>query len=337
MKTSKTPKVLIRQTRGQMLESQSLCSAVILDQDAQIVRAWGDPQQIICPRSALKPLQALPVVLSKAFKNSPNPMQALALSCASHWADAIHVDFVRRWLPMLGRSEQDLVCGPQEPEGFARAKFWIERGSPLGRAFNNCSGKHTGMLAACLSEGFAFQNYHHFDHPLQVQIRRAAGELSGVDWNQAPLCIDGCGLPNYFVPMQSFAQAFCAFLKSDHQVYTEAFALIHQAWTAAPDYVAGAGDLCTELSRVTDGRVLAKIGAQGNFIAVDFGAGQVTALKIDDGSRKMADVVLLELLSRHGSLNSVELAGLRAFVPTQIQNWAGESVGEITTDLESKI
>jgi L-asparaginase II len=325
--------LIVEYTRGSVPESHHYVHAVWVDDRGRTVKSWGSEDRLVCPRSSLKPLQAIPMALSRAFEKSPDPMKALAIAFASHKAEDMHVEFVRAWLPMLGREENDLVCGVQYPEDFERVRDVLQKKMTVGRAFNNCSGKHTGMLATCQAMGLPHHNYHLWAHPLQRRIREIATELSDLDWEKAPYGIDGCGLPNYHIPMNAFARALSRFLRPELSPYGEAMELIREAWAREPYMVAGHGDVSSELTRMTKGRIVAKIGAQGNFMAFDYHQGRCLVLKVDDGAARAAEESLVALLFAAGSITTEEEHELRKYVPRDIYNWAGEPVGQVHTRL----
>lgn len=301
----------VQYTRGELAESEHRVHALWVDEHGRDVEAWGDSGRLVCPRSCLKPVQALPLVLSKAFESAPDPLAAVAIACASHKGQPLHLEFVESWLKNLGRHEDDLVCAPQRSR----------------RIDNNCSGKHTGFLAACGALGFETRGYHDWTHPLQSQIRDLAGALSGMDWHKLPYGTDGCGIPTYHLPLNMFAKLMSTFLRPEKSAYGEALALIHRAWTAAPMMVAGKDALGSELARVTQGRVIVKVGAQGNYFALDFKNGRALVLKAEDGGERAAEESLLSLLLRASAITEGEDRALRAYVPREIRNWAGDVTG----------
>ena len=322
--------------RGARVESRHQVHALWVDSQGRSLQTWGDEEKMICPRSSLKPIQALPLVLSRGFEKSNDPLSAIAIACASHKAQKIHLDFVRGWLAQLGRSESDLVCGPQPPSDLAQMRELVEQNQKVTRVRNNCSGKHTGFLAACLALKLDFHGYHLWDHPLQIQIREKAKFLSNFDWDRAPYGIDGCGIPTYFIPLNVFAMTMSAFLRPEKTPWSEALNLIIKAWQQRPVMIAGDGHLCTELARVTSGRVIAKVGAQGNYLALDFERAKCLVLKVEDGNARASEEALLKLLLDAGSLTSGEEAALRKWVPSGISNWAGDLVGTVQLQIPGK-
>lgn len=305
------PPLRVQWTRGELVESEHHVHALWVDEHGREVQAWGDADRMICPRSCLKPLQALPLVLSRAFESAPDPLAAIAIACASHKAQPLHLEFVESWLRRLGRQEDELVCAPQRSR----------------RIDNNCSGKHTGFLAACGALGYETRGYHEWAHPLQGRLRDLAGELSEVNWHKLPTGTDGCGLPTYFLPLNVFAKLMSRFLRPDTSPHGEALALIHRAWAAAPMMIAGQDFLGSELARITAGRVIVKVGAQGNYFALDFERGRALVLNVEDGSERAAEEALLALLLQQGAITSGEERELRRYSPREVRNWAGDVTG----------
>ena len=75
---------LVELWRGPFLESVHRGHAVICRSDGEIVESWGDPQQLIFPRSSVKMIQALPLLESGAARGAGLGAEQLALACASH-------------------------------------------------------------------------------------------------------------------------------------------------------------------------------------------------------------------------------------------------------------
>lgn len=320
-------------TRGDQAEIRHQVHALWLDDRGKVIRSWGDEERLVCPRSAFKPVQAIPLAISKGFEKSSAPQRSLAIACASHLAQDIHLETVRTWLEELGRSESDLVCGPQEPKDpRAIVKLALDN-KKADRVYNNCSGKHTGFLATCLAKGWDFRGYHLWDHPLQVEIRRVSIELSGLDWDRAPYGIDGCGIPTYHIPLISFGVMMSRFLRPESTPYASAMNQILSAWAGEPYMIGGKGELGSEMIHLTRGRLLAKIGALGNYVLLDRERGRCLVMKVEDGAERAVHEALLSLLAADGGLTSSEEKELRQFAPREIRNWAGEVVGEARVHL----
>ena len=173
--------------RGTILESVHAGHAVICDETGQIVEAWGNPDAVVLPRSSCKMLQALPLMESGAGADLTG--EQLALACASHSGEMIHVNKVKAWLRDLGLDEHALCCGPQASRDDALHDEMIREGREVTRAYNNCSGKHAGFLTLTKHLGAA-PRYVAVDHPVQVAVKAAFEEGTGV--SSPGFGIDGC-------------------------------------------------------------------------------------------------------------------------------------------------
>jgi L-asparaginase II len=314
-------------TRGPFTECVHLGQAVICDVSGAVVEAWGDPASVILPRSAIKMIQALPLVASGAAEAAGLGPEHLALACASHSGAAIHTDRVRAWLEGMGLGDDDLRCGPQVPsDPAARHRIRCD-GAPACQVHNNCSGKHAGMLTLSRHLG-AGPEYHEPDHPVQraclEAFERVTAEASpgyGIDW---------CSLPNHAASLRGVARAMGWFAgaAARQDAESRAAARLVEAMMAHPDLVAGEGRACTELLRAARGRAVLKTGAEGVFTAIlpDLGLG--IALKIADGATRASECAIAALLVRLGVLEADHPA-VRRRMNVPILNRRGIETGVI--------
>ncbi len=323
--------VLVEVWRGAMAESRHRGSIAIVDADGRAVETLGDVERPVYARSAVKPLQALPLIETGAADALEVTDEELALACASHGGETRHVDLVGAWLKRLGLSAQDLECGAHAPSHAAAAKALYAAGAEPTPLHNNCSGKHTGMLATCRHLGEATRGYIKFEHPEQQRVARALSEMTGVDIAAAPRGIDGCGLPQYGIPLKSLARAFAKFAAPDSlaPARREACRRIAAAMTAHPFLLAGTGRFCTRAIEISAGKALVKTGAEGVYIAALPGEGIGIALKIEDGAARAAEVAMAALLLRYAGLDAAQTASFQALLKPPINNVAGLAVGGI--------
>lgn len=297
---------LVDVIRGGRLESQHRGHVVICDA-AGVVGAWGDPDALIYPRSAIKMIQALPLVASGAAEGLSD--RRLALACASHQGAAIHTDEVTHWLGELGLSEADLRCGPQVPDD-REAKHGLIRadGAPDQR-HNNCSGKHTGflMLAQQLGGG---PEYVDPAHPVQQAVLEAFEAVTGE--TSPGVCIDGCSAPNPACTMTGLARAMAWFATAEtrEDAMSRAALRIARAMHGFPEMVAGERRACTELMRAMDGVVI-KTGAEAVFTGIVPALGLGIAIKIADGGTRGSNAAIAHVLARLGVLDPAHPAALK--------------------------
>ena len=318
--------VLVEVTRGERVESVHRGAVAISDAQGNVLFALGDIETPVYPRSALKPIQALPLFESGAADAFNVDEAEIALACASHSGEPMHTSRVAAWLERIGLKESDLACGPQAVRYGPVWEDMVRRGEKPTRIHNNCSGKHTGFLTVARHWGIATAGYEKVDHPVQQAIAKALGELSGIA-EPLPWGIDGCAAPNFALPLSAFARAL-AHLASPHSLAPQrarAARRIVDAMMARPELVAGTGRVCTTLMRAGRGRVAVKTGAEAAYAAIIPGHGLGIALKIDDGGGRAAETTIAFLLDRMGLVDRGEVADI---VNPAVLNTRNARVGE---------
>ncbi|MGC2602805.1 MAG: asparaginase, partial [Rhodomicrobium sp.] len=157
--------VLIEVTRGPAVESRHRGAFVVVDAAGKVIWGGGDSERPVYPRSAAKPLQALPLIETGAADRFNLTNRELALACASHKGEPAHVAAVEAWLACIGLDPTCLECGVQAPRTAQAAEKIVRDGTPLNAAYHNCSGKHTGFLTTCMACGDPVQGYIEPGHP----------------------------------------------------------------------------------------------------------------------------------------------------------------------------
>jgi L-asparaginase II len=329
--------LLVEVTRGQMVESRHRAAVAVCDAGGKVVRQWGDIERPIYARSAIKPLQALPLLetgAADAFDFSP---AEIALACASHSGEARHVDTVRGLLGRIGLTPADLECGPQPPFQNRAAMARIEAGEESASLYNNCSGKHSGFLATAVHKGEKTRGYIGLEHPVQQRILGTLEQICGLDLGTAPKGIDGCGIPVIGIPLGNVAMAMARMADPDRLPDHRAAAAkrIVAAMMAEPFMVAGTGRFGTQLMTALGGRAALKGGAEGVYIAMLPTLGLGVAIKCDDGAGRAAEAAMAMVLGQLGIVTAAEREKLadRLFPP--IDNRAGLAVGRVQRASES--
>jgi L-asparaginase II len=296
--------------RGPFLESYHCGHAVVCDEAGEIVQAWGDPDAIVLPRSAIKMLQAMPLITSGAADAASLTTEHLALSCASHNGAAIHTDRVQAWLKGLGLGDDDFRCGTQWPADEAANHDLVRRYAQPCQMHNNCSGKHSGFLTLSKHLG-AGPEYINVDHPVQVACLDAFETVTGL--TSPGYGIDGCSAPNFATTLHGAARAM-AFYASAHtrtDAASVAATRLTQAMAKHPDLVAGEGKACTELMRAMQGAAVVKTGAEAVFTAILPGKKLGVALKIVDGTTRASECAIVSILVHLGVLDADHPAALK--------------------------
>jgi L-asparaginase II len=264
-------------------ESVHLGAVVALDEGGRIAWSAGDPDVEVYPRSSLKPLQAAAMLALGLVV----PDDHLALVCASHDGCAEHVAGVRALLAAVGLSERDLANTPTLPLNEDAAAEVIRSGAEPAAVLQNCSGKHAGMLATAVVNGWPVDGYVEPTHPVQAAILEHVGAAAGPI---AHVGVDGCGAPAAVLPLAALARAVRRLAVDGTP--------IHRAMTAHPQLVGGPDRDVTRLMRAVPGLV-AKDGAEGVYVAA-LPDGRAVALKIADGASRARVPVMVAALTALG-------------------------------------
>lgn len=326
-----TNPVAVEVLRDGRVESFHRGSVAVCDVQGVVRLARGDVESPIFPRSALKPIQALPLLETGAAEAFAVSDAELALACASHNGEALHADVVNRWLSRLDLSEQALACGAHWSLSESVARTMAEKGDRPSDIHNNCSGKHAGMLTTARHLGGDVEGYEIADHPVQIKVRDAISEMSDYDLSIAGAAIDGCSVPAYAIPLAGLARAF-ARLSQPHgtqAVRAESCRRLVSAMASNPFMVAGTGRYCTNVIETGKGRLLVKTGAEGVMAATLPELGVGVAVKIDDGARRAAEVTMAAVLLEIGGLPEESRNCLRNYTTAPLRNWRGQVVGAI--------
>ncbi|WP_375688101.1 asparaginase [Pseudooceanicola sp. LIPI14-2-Ac024] len=321
------PVPMVEVTRGGILESLHTGHAVICDAKGGILRAWGDPDLTILPRSSCKMIQALPLIDSGAADAAGLGSRHLALACASHNGAAIHTDPVADWLAHIGMTEGDLRCGSQEPADLPARDALIRAGEAPCQIHNNCSGKHAGFLTLNKHLGGGSE-YVDYDHPVQQAALSAFEEVTGE--TSPGYGIDGCSAPNFACSITGLARAMAYFAtaREGQGARQTAAARLVQAMVAHPELVAGEGRACTSLMRAMDGRVAVKTGAEAVFVAILPEQGLGVAVKITDGTTRASEATIAAILVGLGVLDPAHPAA-EALLSQKVVNRRGFDAGRI--------
>ena len=321
---------LVEVSRGEMVESRHRGHWAVADADGGLVESGGDVEAPAFPRSCVKPLQAIPLVESGAAARFACTTSELAIACASHGGEQRHIDTVGAWLARIGCTEHDLECGAHMPSSAGAAETLIRAGAAPDQRHNNCSGKHTAMLAVCRHLGEETKGYIEPEHPHQRRVVVVFEAMLGVSLARAPRGLDGCSLPQFGMPIAAIARAYARFAAPDRLPAARAAACraLADAIRAEPFMLAGTGRFCTRAIDACGGKAVVKTGAEGCYVAAIPARGIGIALKIDDGAARAAEAAMAHLLIRHAGLDDAGQARVRALV-APLTNVAGRRVGAI--------
>jgi L-asparaginase II len=321
---------LTRVTRGDATDSVHYGSVAVVDRDGRLIYAAGDPRHLTTTRSALKPLQALPLVASGGVERFGFSSTHVALLCASHSGEPRHVDAVADMLARAGCTPDQLQCGVHPPLYYTAREELPPSGVKFSVLQHNCSGKHAGMLAWCRHCGVPLETYLAFDHPLQQAIRQAVAHLTGVAERDLIAGIDGCSAPNYAVPLDRLAYAFARLAAGrDDTRYGAAPTALATAMTAHPEMVSGERRNDLALMQAGRGDWVTKVGAEGVQAVGIRSRGWGVALKVIDGNARGLHPATIAVLDQLGLLDPAQRIELAAWRAPEIRNYRGLVTGRV--------
>ncbi|WP_310072257.1 asparaginase [Phyllobacterium sp. 1468] len=324
--------VLVEVFRGETVESRHRGAVIVTDGDGRIVFSLGDMERPTFPRSAIKAIQALPLVESGAADAYGFGNEELAMACASHSGEPQHV---AKAADMLGRAGLDvsaLECGShwpaQQPVLIALAKSGQEP-TPL---HNNCSGKHAGFLCTCRHLGIETQGYSALGSPEQDMVRDAMESVTGAPHTLDRCGTDGCSIPTYAIPLRNLAHGFARMATGVGLEPARAAAArrLVDAAMAAPYYVAGTHRACTVLMEVAPNRIFVKGGAEGVYAGALPELGLGIAIKCDDGNARASEAIIATVLARIYRNEDELESKLDRFADREMRNWNGITYGVIS-------
>lgn len=327
--------ILAEATRGQMVESIHRGSVSVFDADGTTILKLGTVDKPVYPRSAMKLIQALPLVESGAADKFGFGNKELSLACASHSSEPGHVAVAEAMLRSAGLTESDLECGAHWPsfgEAGEAAKIKLAGSGGLPSRFhNNCSGKHAGFLCCATHAGMKTAGYSELQHELQRGIRASMQELTGELIGDTQCGVDGCSAPTFAVTLNGLAQGFAKLATGSGlaPIRAKSASRLLNACMQEPWFMAGTKRFCTRVMEVGQGRIFAKFGAEGVYTAAIPELGVGIVIKADDGTDRAGEMmlagVLVKLLGSDRQLGEA----LHTLASRPIRDWNNRQVGEL--------
>lgn len=318
---------LVDLTRGGTLECQHAGAIAVVDTQGKLLAQAGDPHWMSFTRSTLKALQALPFMEAGGPQHFGFGDSEVAMMCASHSGEPMHVAQIQSMLDRAGVSYRQLQCGCHVP-------YFVDLGvGPRPEHFDqrhhNCSGKHSGFLAYCVQHGLPLDSYLDPGHPLQLAIRRDVARAAGLQPQDLKAGIDGCSAPNYAMPLASLARAYARLASgAQDSEFGASFAQLSAAMTAHPELVSGTGRNDKAFMQAGRGDWVTKVGADGVQAFASRSRGEAFAIKIADGSKPALHAATVAVLEQLGWMDALQAEELRPWRAEVIANWRGTPVGE---------
>jgi L-asparaginase II len=314
---------LLVTTRGRTIECVHYGTIAVCDRQGDVLASAGDVQALNFARSALKPLQALPFVEDDGPARYGFGSHEVALMCASHSGEEIHVRIVQRMLARIDAHESDLQCGCHPPLYYGATGTPVPPQARFGALHHNCSGKHAGFLGYCRLHGHRLTDYLAPEAALQVRIRNTVQQFAGT-W-PVEAGTDGCSAPNYALPLVRLAQTYAQLATADGAP----LAALRYAMLRHPDLVSGTGRIDLALAQTGGGDWIAKSGADGVQAIGIRSRGLGIAVRIADGNARALHTVTTEVLHQMGLLDKPADSPLARTFRPPLTNYRGLNVGSL--------
>lgn len=323
--------ILAETIRGNWVENRHRGAYVVVDADGTIIASAGDIERPIFPRSAIKSMQALPIFGRQAESKFHHTEEELALACASHHGEDVHVATASALLTRIGLSAVDLECGAHAPTNAAARDALRASGAEPSPLHNNCSGKHSGMLSVALAMGVPTAGYVGREHEVQKAVRAAVEAVIGEGLTEDKCGTDGCSIPTFAAPLRAFAYGF-ARMSTGKGISPElghAARRLFDAASSHPHLVAGTGHPDSLLMAAFKGRLMQKVGAEGVQCGAIRDKGWGYAIKCDDGNIAASQAMLAGMLLNLADPDAEQRILLEGLAHQTIKSVRGAEVGEL--------
>lgn len=324
--------ILCRVTRGDLTESIHVIFATVVDDSGGVVYSTGDSNYLTCIRSSLKPFQAAASIKAGAVDDAGFSEDEIALMCASHLGEKIHVNTAKSMLKKLGYTSEAYECGAHPPADISSRHKLIQLGMKPTPLHNNCSGKHAGMLSLAKYLVGEPKGYINPDHPVQKAIRNLLQEYTGIE--EIPMEVDGCSAPTSFFTLDTIARLYQILSSGKYYELERAY----NAMVSYPYNVAGKGHFDTKFIEALRGKGVTKGGGEsvrGIAMRDRDGKNLGIALKVLDGNARAMPIATLKLLEHLDLLTKVELSKLDEFRKRDRKNCREKKIGQIEVYIEN--
>ena len=322
------PALLIETKRNNISEKQHFGFIIVVDKKENIISKIGDDKnKNFWFRSAAKPLQASLIIKSGAFDKFGFTLEELAVCCASHTGTEQHTETVLSVLNKINLSEEKLQCGIHAPIDKETCENLIRNNITATQLHNNCSGKHAGMLAVCIANGWDIQNYLDFEHSLQKEITKIIATFCNFDEKNINIGIDGCSAPVHALPLSKMGTGYINLFSDPN------YENLKNAVSKNPVLIGGNGRLDTEIIKASSGKLISKVGAEGLCITINTESEQTLIVKILDSDYKARSVATINALKQLNWLSEedIEKNEIKKLYNFEIKNWKKQIVGKINT------
>lgn len=329
--------ILIKIYRGNLIENTYRGDISIVDKKGNPIFSVGDNKKIAYWRSAAKPIQALPVIYSGAADKYKLTDKEIAIMASSHNGEEKHIELIYNILVKIGLDEKALLCGILPHVHKPTAKYLHQNKIKISPVYNPCSGKHVAQLILCQYYGWTINDYYKLEHPVQQMILNVVAKMTKYPKEEIYLGIDNCGVPVFGLPIKNMSYAYTRIANWEllPLEYRQSAKRIFLSMIKYPEIVGGTGRFDTDLIRVSEGKLLAKSGADGVFcIGVRNENGIGITVKMESGNMKFLPLVVVQILYQLKILPKEKLNQLKKHCPLWMKNYLNEKVCKFISDFE---
>ncbi len=283
-------------------------------------------------RSCMKPLQLARLIDLELDKIYGFSQDEIAFMAASHTGDIEHQKRVRSILNKLNLDESYLLCPKHQPlSKNERERLLLNKLEPLP-IHNNCSGKHSAMLAICKHMDFPLNNYMDDNHPLKEFIISKVLEICEVKDNDYVISKDGCGLPTIATSLYNLGIGFLNLFLNPR------YSSIKNAYINFPYLIGGEGRHDSEIINASGGNLVAKVGAGGLIVIANLEKEECLVIKIADLDMKARILTAVTALKQLKWITETQIleSPLSDIVSFDILSLWNEKLGEISPCFELK-
>ena len=321
--------ILVNTYRGNIVDLFTTGSVAVVDYKGKLLYSAGNPEQIAYMRSSAKLMQAMvPMTLGVCNAYNFTDME-IAQICASHSGEEIHVNTVRSILNKAGLDESYLQCGAHYPFKADITEKMKKNDEEALQIHNNCSGKHSGMLATVKYMNEDLATYYKVEHPHQKRILKMISEICEYPEEKIEIGLDGCGVPVHAMPLKDFAygMARMSHPESLGEKLAPSAEKIMKSCLANPLNMSGSDRIDYKIMSKYPGRIVVKVGSNGYFTAAIPEMGIGVAVKVDDGKTQSDNIVLLETLRQIGFIPESDLEYFADDIKPMVYNHKKELAG----------
>ncbi len=319
-------------TRNDLIESVHYGTICVTDAIGNVLHQLGALDTSIFFRSSAKPIQAIPLIQSGAAKAYNFSLEEIALSCSSHSGQERHKATIEKLLHRLQLGKENLHCGIMTPYNVDENNRLIAAAEKPSVLHSSCSGKHAAMLALASYRNFSLDTYEDLNHPVQQEILKAIADFAALDPKSIPIGTDGCGVPIYLLPIRNIAQSYGKLMhqaNDPNTIYHQAAKTIVEAMLTYPEMVSGDDEFCTDLMKLTHGKLIGKVGCEAVY-CIGIKKPQLgVCIKIVDGNERAIYPVVIHLLKQLNVIDEKEVESLRNWYHAPILNNLQERIGEV--------